>query len=685
MTTQTSDRLDPITFEVLRHKLDEVTAEGYHTIERVSGSPVVYESGDHQEALCTADGRLAAFGASVLHWVRSIGMGVKYVAETYAENPGFQDGDQFLVNDSYGASVHASDVQLLAPIFWEGRLIAWAGTASHQMDTGGVNPGGHHVDAREVYAEGFQTRGLKLVERGVIRADIEDTFANMVRTPDVGLLDIRAKIAANNVMKERVLGIVERYGVDVVLALFEQLIQYSEGRLRHRLAELTDGRWTASNYVEGIVEPTLGVQVAVEKRGDSLTIDFTGSSPQAQGPENMGVPGSQSCAMLSVITTLCYDIPWNEGVFQPVDFILPKGTVVNPRRPAPISATIPSGATHLVPTATELAISKMLYASEAFRSDAHGGTSSSKNFPVFAGLDRDGREFTTLILDANAGGGGALPDRDGDSSAHNPWAAKSTIANVETTEMVYPLLFLWRSETRDSAGAGEFRGGLGIREAILPWGSEELVLVTVGTGTKARNTPGLAGGYPGSNTPLRVMRGADISSDYFAKGILPRRSSDLAGEAEHISAKGMVMLGVRDVLDVVSGGGGGGFGDPLLRDPEAVADDVRRDCVSPEMAAKVYGVVLSGEPAMVDGDATAAARAEIKRGRLARQDGSVDTRDVSRCRGCGAEPAAGFAYDEALGESEPAELQPIDGMFLLRHRCCTQCGTLLDVSLVVNE
>src|SRR4051794_4714458 len=149
----TTQRLDPITFEVLRHKLDEITAEGYHTIGRVSGSPVVYESGDHQEAICTADGRLAAFGASVLHWVRSIGLGVKYVAETYAENPGFQDGDQFMVNDSYGASVHASDVQLLAPVFWEGRLIAWAGTASHQMDTGGVNPGGHHVDAKDVYAE----------------------------------------------------------------------------------------------------------------------------------------------------------------------------------------------------------------------------------------------------------------------------------------------------------------------------------------------------------------------------------------------------------------------------------------------------------------------------------------------------------------------------------------------------
>ena len=152
-----------------------------------------------------------------------------------------------------------------------------------------------------------------------------------------------------------------------------------------------------------------------------------------------------------------------------------------------------------------------------------------------------------------------------------------------------------------------------------------------------------------------------------------------------ISAKGMRMLGAADVLDVVSGGGGGGFGDPLLRNPEAVADDVRRARVSTEMAARVYGVVLVGEPPQLDADATSAARAEIKQARLARKTGSVDSDGASSCRGCGADPAPAFAYDEIPGESEPAELQPAEDMFLLRHRCCAECGTLLDVSLVVNE
>ncbi len=678
--------LDPITFEVLRHKMDEITAEGYHTIGLVSGSPVVAEAGDHQEAITTADGRLAAFGASVLHWVRSIGLGVRHVAETYGENPGFAPGDQFIVNDSYGASVHASDVALLAPVFWEERLIAWVGVSSHQMDIGGVNPGGHHVDATEVFAEGFQTRGLKLVDRGVIRADVEDTFANMVRNPGLGLLDIRAKIAANNVMRERLLGMVERYGVEAILALMEQAIDYSANRLRRRLAAIPDGRWSASNYVEGIRDRVLGVEVAVDKRGDGLTIDFTGSSPQTIGPENMGIPGSQSSALVSVITTLCHDIPWNEGLFEPVDFILPEGTIVNPRRPAAISATIPAGAAHLVPTATEMAISKMLLASEEFVDDAHAGTNSSKNYPVFAGRGKDGEEFTTLVLDALAGGGGALADQDGDDSGHNPWAAKTTIANVEITEMLYPLLYLWRSEAIDSAGPGRHRGGVGIAEGIIPWGVDELAVVMVGTGFRARNTPGLAGGLPASNTPLAIVRGA-AASDHFSRGELPASSSSLTGERERISAKGIAAVGAGDVLDLLAGGGGGGFGDPLLREPSAVADDVRRNRVSPEMAEEVYGVVLDGDGEVAEGE-TEKVRRERRQARLARaaeQGLEIDTGEISiACPACddGRPVGRAVVFDASVAEGEPAAFAPADEDFVLRHFCCPECGTLVDVELV---
>jgi N-methylhydantoinase B len=675
-------QLDPITFEVLRHKLDEIVAEAYHTIGRVSGSPVVYEAGDHQEAICTANGDLAAFGAGVLHWVRSISEGVRHVNSQFAESPGFADGDQFLVNDSYIASVHASDVQLLAPIFYEGRLIAWAGSASHQQDTGGVTPGGHHVTAEDVFAEGFQTPGLKLVEGGVIRKDIEQTFANMIRQPELGLLDVRAKIASNNVMRERLLGLAARYGVDTILALFDQLIDHSESRLRSRLAGIADGHWTATNHIEAIAEPSLSVNLTLTKRGDTLTYDFTGSSPQSAGAENIGVPGAVSCAMSPVIIALCHDLPWNEGLFKPVDFVLPEGSIVNPVRPAPLSANIPSGACTLVTTSAQTAVAKMLRSTERFGEDAAAVTGGSFNFPVFAGLGRDGTPFATLVLDGLAGGGGALDGSDGDSSAHNAWSVKTMVANVETNELLYPLMYLWRREVTDSPGAGQFRGGAGLSLGIMPWKVPELVLITVGVGTQSRGGLGLAGGYPGAHAPVSVLRGTGVADGAFAAGTLPTTVAALGGELEAISPKGLTMLPAHDVLHMRVSSGGGGVGDPLKRDPAAVRTDVTEGVVSAEMAAAVYGVVLDANGG-VDEGATTERRGAIRDGRLARARASALGATTGRCSGCGETRA--LLYDDPIATGEPAAFAPENRLFALRHACCSACGELLDVEMVLAE
>lgn len=655
--------LDPITFEVLRHKLDEIVAEAYHTIGRVSGSPVVYEAGDHQEAICTATGDLVAVGAGALHWIRSIAEGVKHVNTTFHENPGFEDGDQFLVNDPYIAAVHASDLQLLAPIFWEGRLIAWAGTASHQQDTGGVNPGGHHVSATDVFAEGFQTPGLKLVERGVIRADVEATFANLIRQPELGLLDVRAKIASNNVLRERLLGLVERYGVETILALFDQVIDYSESRFRARLAAIDDGEWAAGSHIEAMAEPHLSATLKLSVRGDALTFDFTGTSPQSAGAENISVPGVMSGAMCPVLVTLCHDLPWNEGLFRPVEFVLPEGSVVNPIRPAAVSSNVPSGGLTLVTACAQTAVAKLLRSTDAHRGEAAGSVGATFNFPVFAGADAAGQPFATLILDGLAGGSGGLDDRDGDDSGHAAWGTKTMVANVETTELLYPLLYLWRREVTDSAGAGRHRGGTGVSAGIMPWGVPGLACITVGVGTESRGSLGVAGGLPGANAPVAVLRGAVPEGG--ATSTLPTHPESAAGEREQISPKGMAMLSDRDVLHMQVSSGGGGFGDPIERVPAAVAADVAERIVSVEMAAEVYGVVLAAGGA-VDEDATRRRRAEIRERRLEQADE----------RG---------AFVAPIGTGEPASVGPPAGLFALRHRVDSRTGALLEVDMVLAE
>jgi N-methylhydantoinase B len=651
--------LDPITFEVLRHKLDEIVAEAYHTIGRVSGSPVVYEAGDHQEAICTATGDLVAVGAGALHWIRSIAEGVKHVSTTFDENPGFEDGDQFIVNDPYIAAVHASDLQLLAPIFWRGRLIAWAGTASHQQDTGGVNPGGHHVSATDVFAEGFQTPGLKLVERGVIRADVEATFANLIRQPELGLLDVRAKIASNNVMRDRILGLVERYGVETVLALFDQVIDYSESRLRSRLSAIRDGEWTARSHIEAMAEPHLSAELKLSVRGDGLTFDFTGSSPQSAGAENISVPGVVSGAMCPVLVTLCHDLPWNEGLFRPVDFVLPEGSVVNPIRPAAVSSNVPSGGLTLVTACAQAAVAKLLRSTDEHRDEAAGSVGATFNFPVFAGADAAGQPFATLILDGLAGGAGALDGADGDHSGHTAWGTKTMVANVETTELLYPLLYLWRREVTDSAGPGRHRGGAGVSVGIMPWKVPALACITVGVGTESRGSLGVAGGYPGANAPVAVLRGGVDDG----ASALPDAPEAAGGEREQISPKGMTMLSGQDILHMQVSSGGGGYGDPIERRPDAVRTDVQERIVSRELAAQVYGVVLTHE-GLFDEAATQRRREEIRAQRRRSADASG-------------------SFVAPIGTGEPASVHPPDGLFALRHQIDPDDGTLLDVEMVL--
>lgn len=616
--------LDPIEFTVLRHKLDEIIAEAYHTIGRVSGSPVVYEAGDHQEAICTPTGELATFGAGVLHWTQALGAGIRHVISAFAESPGFEPDDQFMLSDHYIGPIHGPDVQLLAPVFHQGEIIAWVGSASHQTDIGGIDPGSLCVSADNVFQEGFLTPGLKLVERGVVRKDIEDTFRNMVRTPDLAVLDLRSKIAANNVMKQRLLEMVQRYGLDTVRTLFRQLMDYSEQRVRARLRDLPDGTWSSTNYIEGVRDPVLRGVATITKSGDRMTIDLTGSSPQTSGAENISPVGARSSAVNPYIAALCHDLPWNDGLFRPLDIVLPEGSVVNAKRPAAVSLNTPAGANLLIMTCAQTALSEMLMtAGDEYRSQASGNNGGAFTTFVLAGADEHGGMFTTLIMDLLAGGQGAHPDRDGADSCSNLWTVKSMVANVETTELLYPLLFLTHAEQVDSAGPGRFRGGAGVVDALIPWGTDELINVNLGVGAEPRSSQGIAGGYPGGNTPAWVMRGADVATRLFARGRLPGGSQDLPGELERVPPKGIVGVGHGDVLVGVMSGGGGGYGDPLDRDPEAVLRDVAERHVSRAAAHEIYGVVLDGAGETVQEGPTRTRRAAIRAARVARMDGAA--------------------------------------------------------------
>lgn len=611
--------LDPITFEILRHRIEEIVGEMYYTIARVSGNLVVIAAGDHQEGILNAQGEAVLVSGGIVEWVTCLEAGGKYLTETYEENPGFKDGDQFIVNHPYITSVHSMDVQILAPVFWADERIAWVVTAGHQLDTGGMVPGSGCPEATSVYQEGMHIAALKIVEEGVLRKDVVETIRGMTRLPDLGMLDIASKIAANNVAKTRLLEMAERYGIDTLLALFAQTIQYSETMVRSRLKAIPNGRWKAVHYIESLrqpEEPYLKVEVTAIKEGDGLTLDFTGSSPQSMGSQNVSEVGAISNALDPFITLVCHDIPWSTGAFRPVKFVLPEGSIVNPRKPAATSWNTPPGAGYMTIAAVHEALEKMLLAAEETRGEAFACTNAAFHHPLVSGLDKEGNFCTVFFMEGIAGGMGASPDRDGDDSCANMWTPKTQIPNVEMTEMLYPVMFLIRKEMTDTGGPGKFRGGVGVQYAIIPWDSkgDELSAMTVGMGSEARLCTGLAGGYPAPNAQWGMIRDSDVL-EKMRRGETIKSLSDIAGSVEVLTTGSVTTMGRQDVCFFMSGGGGG-YGDPIERDSELVLRDVKRGNVSIKAAREVYGVVISPKTMQIGVRATANRRQEMIRQRL---------------------------------------------------------------------
>ena len=602
--------MDPITFSIIRHRLFRVVEEAVITLKHVSGSAITNEGHDLMVSLYRADGSLLMGGVGFLHHLTSASEACKAIIRRFEGD--IEEGDIFLLNDPYTAALHTSDVYLVAPIHHDGKLIAWSACFVHVFDIGAMNPGGFAPDATDIFSEGFSSPGSKLVSRGRLRQDLWDTLLNMVRGPEMVALDLRSMIACNNVARERMLTLVDKYGPQTVDEAFQQLIEQSEQQLRARLRELPDGRWQSRQYLE-VKGEVFRVVLTMTKSADSLIFDFTGSSPQSRFSVNCSKWASLGGLFAPLFPLLCYDIVWNEGVIRPITMIAPEGSIVNCTRPAPVSvATV--GAIQSVNNAACSTIGKMLIASEKYAEEATS-VWHANHFAIFMfGNNQHGRLAIGILTETFAGAGGARTFADGVDLGGEIPNPISRMANIETIEATFPIRYLFRRRLRDSGGPGFYRGGAGGELAIVPHDAPDggMHYVVSGKGTKFPQSEGLAGGYPGGVNDYVWVKAptTGANADPFAQSL-----SDMVGEKVPVSWGVFPLMG-QDAL-YVSWNGGGGIGDPLERDPQAVARDVFDRVVSPEAAAKVYGVVLNTDG--FDPDATRQRRAAIRHGRLARE------------------------------------------------------------------
>ena len=377
---------------------------------RVSGSQVVTDAGDLNSVLLTAEGEIVVSSMYMLVQSCALNSIVRYIIDNFSDNPGFGPGDMFLTNHPYITGRHQADSVLVAPIFDGDRLVAWCGSTVHESDVGGPVPGSIAVGARSIFDEAMPMAPVRIVEGGITRRDIEREWLIRSRTPELNALDLLGQIAANRLVTDRLLAMCRRYGTDTVVSSLEWLLDSTEASLRQRLRELPDGRWRHVGFVEhdGLEDRIYAVRLTMTKIGDHLDIDFTESSDQAPGLINSTQGNCRSFALASLMPLLGYDgVPWVPSAFERVVTLRTReATITHARWPAGVSLGGTSTG-HEVRSCLTACIARMLGASDLHVHKVMAGCMSSAPGQTIGGVKADGTPFTSMLLDAMVGGGGA--------------------------------------------------------------------------------------------------------------------------------------------------------------------------------------------------------------------------------------------------------------------------------------
>ncbi|MFC4312295.1 hydantoinase B/oxoprolinase family protein [Steroidobacter flavus] len=586
--------VDPITFEVIRHRLLSITDEQAVTLASVSGSSLVNEATDFNTGLYRAFGEVVTMGKTVTFHAASLSLMVKHVIEDCEESPGIHPGDMFIVNHPHKGALHCPDVGVLAPIFHEGKRIGWTGGCAHQLDVGGMVAGSFASMAKDIRQEGMLIPPVKIVDRGELRTDVLNFITGMSRLPTNINLDLKGLMAANNVGVKGLQDTIAKYGIDTVLTVMDGMMELSETKMRKRLQELPDGVFRAQAFIDhdGFQNKLYKVHVELRKQGDSIVFDYTGSDDQAPGFINATRTGLLAGIYAGILPIIAYDLPWNDGLLRPIEVKSREGSVVSCKFPAPCSQG-PLGAMWLVEVTTTEVMSKLMATHPKYVAEAQAAPASGPDLFHIHGKNQYGEPATAPILEVMLSGGGAYQHRDGITVSGQRNITAGRAPNVEATELKLPVLYLYRRIITDSSGAGRNVGGQAAGAAFILHGVDEVESLVACHGYESPTSRGLFGGYPSGCNHRRFLRHSNIR-ELLAKGVFPDNLSALQGEETVFTAKPPEFEFHRDDVYECNPTAGGGWGDPLDRAPEEVASDVERGVFSQGVAESIFGVITAG-------------------------------------------------------------------------------------------
>ena len=560
--------LDPVTLAVLKGRLEQIADEMDATLFRSAFNPIIAEAHDASHGLYDRDtGETLVQGKSGLPiFVGSNAFAVKAVIEKAARRGGPRPGDTWIFNDPYLGGTHLSDVRLVRPHFHDGRLFCWLASVGHWHDVGGNVPGNYNPAATECFQEGVLIPPVKLIDAGDFREDVADILEANSRQPLSVYGDLNGQLNALDLGARRLDALLSEYGAATVAAAFSELRARAARLMRENIASLPDGTYSVTDHLDndGIRDEPLEIGLDLVVAGDRMTLDFSRSSPACAGPVN--IARSTTVAFCYVALKHVFrDVPANAGVLEPIDFVIPEGSLLAVEAPKPVGGY----------TETILRIIDAVFQAiaEAAPERSNACAYGTINALSIAGHRRDGRRW--VMFSFFGGGHGGHPAGDGLNHGNAP-ISTATIPPLEILEASYPVMFRRWALRPDSGGAGRSRGGLGaIYEIELLEERAEAFLF----GERGRfPPPGVLGGRPGA------LNAFAYETD--------------AGLAHPPMASKMVGIPLRRGQSVtIMSPGGGGYGPPAERDPAAVARDVALGYVSADAARADYPDAAAGLPA----------------------------------------------------------------------------------------
>lgn len=563
---------DPIRMELLKNAFAAIADEMAVTVIRTARSFVIKEAMDFSTGLLDAEGGLIAQGLCLPLHMGSFPPTIEAVLKEFGS--AIQPGDVYAVNDPYlGGGTHLPDIYVFQPVFSEGGLLGFAAASGHQTDIGGRVAGGNACDNTEIFQEGVRIPPVKLFDRGEPNQTLFTLLRANVRVPEKVIGDVMATVAACRRGERGLLELARRYGAAPLKRYMGDLLDYAEEMTRQEFQAMPDGEWDFEDFIDddGFDPTPIRIAVKLIKAGDRLTADFTGTSRQVRGSINMPFSFTRSCVYACVRSVLDLSIPNNVGFMRPITVIAEPGSFINCLPPAPVAAR--GLAAMRTTEAVWGALAKML-PHKVFACGVQG------DFGVtIAGYRPGGKPFVHLEFLFGCWGG--RPTQDG-IDAISSLAVNYSNSPVEMVEGEQPLRIERYGFRPDTGGPGKHRGGLGMERDFRLVGVDEAVL-QVRSDRQKIHPYGLYGGHPGA-----------LAQNFLNPGTPEQR--ELPGKFMITLKRGEVY---RSAL-----AGGGGWGDPLERDPEAVLDDVLNEKVSPEVARRDYGVVIDLQRMVVDSAAT---------------------------------------------------------------------------------